>query len=457
MWKTLRTSLLPFAQGFPQVRCQGDGGPLWKTPRTFLRLRAWSFPRVTSVPVVTVVVALSAHPAQPVQRTSPPFAGPIVALTSPAPDGSAQPNLAADRNGRVWLSWLESRSGGGHKFQLASLQGTTWSRAITIGEGTEFLANWADFPSIFVTTSGTLAAHWLQRGVGTPYGIQLRTSSDGGRTWTRAETPHRDSASGEFGFVSFFDAPGAGLGLVWLDGRKPADRTGGAGQMSHGGDSGMAVRAALVKNGVPGEQAIVDPQVCECCQTSAATISDGVIVAYRDRSDRNIRDISVARFANGRWSAPSNVHADNWEINGCPVNGPVAAALGDAVAVTWFTMAGGTPHVNVAFSSDGGRQFGTPIQADMNATFGRLGMLMPAADRVLVSSIERGNAGVELVVREVMRNGRTSAPVAVAPSTSDRSSGFARMALSGRRVIFAWTEVDRGAPPRVRVASAALK
>jgi hypothetical protein len=120
-------------------------------------------------------------------------------------------------------------------------------------------------------------------------------------------------------------------------------------------------------------------------------------------------------------------------------------------------MAGGTPHVNVAFSSDGGRQFGTPIQADMNATFGRLGMLMPAADRVLVSSIERGNAGVELVVREVMRDGRTSAPGAVAPSTSDRSSGFARMALSGRRAIVAWTDVDRGAPPRVRVASAALK
>ena len=165
MWNTLRTSLVPFAQCFPHL---------------------------TSVPLVTVAVALSAQPAQPVPRTSAPFASPIATLTSPAPEGSAQPNLAADRNGRVWLSWLESRSGGGQKFQLASLQGTTWSRAITIGEGTEFLANWADFPSIFVTTSGTLAAHWLQRGVGTPYGIQLRTSSDGGRTWTPAETPHRD-------------------------------------------------------------------------------------------------------------------------------------------------------------------------------------------------------------------------------------------------------------------------
>jgi len=165
----------------------------------------------------------------------------------------------------------------------------------------------------------------------------------------------------------------------------------------------------------------------------------------------------VARFANGRWSGPSNVHADNWEINGCPVNGPVVTALGDTVAVAWFTMAGGTPHVRVAFSADGGRQFGTPVQADTNVTFGRLGMVMPAPDRVLVSSIERNNAGVELVVREVTRDGRAGPPVVVAPSTSDRSSGFARMALTGKRVVLAWTEVRRNAPPRVRVASAVLQ
>jgi hypothetical protein len=412
---------------------------MWKTLR-----------RTSPFPFALLALVDASQPQQtPVNS---PFSGPITALTSPASEGSAQPNLAADRNGRVWLSWLESRSGGGHRLQLASLRDTTWSPTVTIAEGTDFLANWADFPSIFLTSTGTLAAHWLQRGIGTPYGIQLRTSSDDGRTWTRPETPHRDTAAGEFGFVSFFEAPGAGLGLVWLDGRRPAKR---AGQEAHT-DSGMAVRAALVKNGMPGEQAVVDPQVCECCQTSAARTSDGVVVAYRDRSDASIRDISVARFANGRWSAPSNVHGDNWEINGCPVNGPVVTALGDTVAVTWFTMAGGTPHVKVAFSSDGGRQFASPVQADANVTFGRLGMVMPDPDRVLVSSIERSNAGVELVVRQVTRDGPAGPAVVVAPSTSDRSSGFARMALTGKRVVLAWTEVGR-APTRVRVASAMLR
>ena len=398
--------------------------------------------------VAALVLALQARQIPPGDS---PFAGGMTPLASPAPEGSAQPNLAADRNGRVWLSWLESRPAGGHRFQLSALQGTTFGRPATIAEGNDFLANWADFPSIFVTSTGTLAAHWLQRGVGTPYGIQVRTSPDGGRTWTAAKAPHHDSSAGEFGFVSFFEAPGRGLGLIWLDGRKAG--AGQPGQMSHG----MAVRAALIKDGTPGAQVVVDPSVCECCQTSAATTSDAVIVAYRDKSEANIRDISVARFANGQWSAPSNVHADNWEINGCPVNGPVVTAVGDVVAVAWFTIAGGTPHVKVAFSTDGGRRFGPPIQVDSKVTFGRLGMVMPSRDRVIVSSIERGEAGVELVLREVTRDGRPGVPVVVGPSSSDRSSGFARMAVADRRLIVAWTDAPRGAPPRVKVASAVLR
>jgi hypothetical protein len=417
--------------------------------------------RATRVYVVVAAAFAVAGTVLPfAQQRSPaetPFSGAFTPMTSPAPEGSAQPNLTTDRNGRVWLSWLEARAGGGHRFQLSALQGSAFGQPVTIAEGADFLANWADFPSVFATSTGTLAAHWLQRGIGKPYGIQIRTSSDGGRTWTPPRTPHGDSSAGEFGFVSFFEAPGSGLGLIWLDGRK--DGAGQAGHMSHG----MAVRAASIKDGTPGEQVVVDPSVCECCQTSAARTSDGVIVAYRDKSDAGIRDISVARFANGQWSAPSNVHADNWAINGCPVNGPVVTAVGNAVAVAWFTMAGGPPHVRVAFSTDGGRRFGAPIQVDSKTTFGRLGMVMPSADRVIVSSIERGDEGVELVLREVTRDGRAGVPVVVGPSSSDRSSGFARMAAvsasrtADRRLIVAWTDTPRGAPTRVRVASAPLR
>jgi hypothetical protein len=381
-----------------------------------------------------------------------PFRGAFDVIATPAADGAAEPNLATDAKGRVWLTWLEPVAGIGHRFQMSSLAGRQWSKPVTIAEG-RLLANWADFPSLFVSSDGTMAAHWLDSGAGKPYGIRVRTSRDAGRTWTPATTPHKDTAAGEFGFVSFYDAPGGGVGMVWLDGRN----AGGHGAEGHGA---MALRSTLLKNGASGEQAIVDARVCECCQTSAARAGDAVLVVYRDRSDKEIRDTSIVRFAGGKWSAPATVHADNWEISSCPVNGPVVTANGNGAAVAWFTGAGGTWATKLAFSSDAGKSFGAPIHFNAGAageTLGRLAMVMPSADRVLVTSLERTASGAHLVLRDVRKDGRVSAPVEIAPATPARSGGFARLARSGTKVIVAWTEVRQGSPSAVRTAVAEMR
>ena len=422
-------------------------------------------PRIALALLVTAApAAMGAFQSAPAES---PFSGPIVEQTSPAPEASAQPNLTSDRQGRVWLSWLETTPERGHRFRLSALQASGWAAPATIAEGTQFFANWADFPSIFTTSSGVLAAHWLERsGAGTyAYGVRVRTSKDGGRTWSAPVTPHRDNSPQEHGFVSFFEAPGGELGVVWLDGREMTAGHGAAPAAGGHGTGSMTLRATTLRDGKLGEEMLVDSRVCECCQTSAARIDGGAIVAYRDRSDREVRDIAVSRFVNGAWSTPTLVHADNWEINACPVNGPAIAASGRAVAVAWYTLAGGAPRAKLAFSSDGGATFGAPIVLNQDPTYGRLGIAMLDADRVLVSGIERGESGAHLVVREVRRDGRISVPMQVAPATSDRSSGFPRLVVTGRRVVFAWTEVKSGTPPaagsrpvtRVRVATATLK
>src|SRR3990170_4304624 len=66
--------------------------------------------------------------------------GPVTPLTSPAAEGAAEPNLAVDARGRVWLTWLEPRPGGGHRFRLSQLAGTQWAPPSTIAEGTNFFA-----------------------------------------------------------------------------------------------------------------------------------------------------------------------------------------------------------------------------------------------------------------------------------------------------------------------------
>ena len=408
--------------------------------------------------------------AQTPPDLGPPLAAALADLAPPPPPGATLPNLATDGKGRLWLSWLEPREAGGHRFRLSSIdlgRGATgspagrgagdpanqrWSAPITVAEGANFLANWADFPSVFVTSDGTIAAHWLERGTGrAEYGIRLRTSKDGGKTWTAPITPHRDPpAPVEHGFVSFFEAPGAGLGLAWLDGREMA---GGHGEGAHGS---MTLRSAFIANGQAGPEQVIDPKVCECCQTSAARTSDGVIVAYRDRSDGEIRDIAVSRFSAGRWSAPAIVHADNWKIAGCPVNGPAVAALGNDAAVAWYTMKDGEPRVQVAFSPAGGA-FSAPVRLDSAPTYGRLALVMPARDRAIVSFIERTARGPELILREARADGRAGAPLAVGAMTNARTSGFARLALVGRRLVVAWLDVREGAPPAIRVRTAEIK
>jgi hypothetical protein len=410
--------------------------------------------------------ALAASAGQAKQNAIPaPLARGFSAIPSPAAEGAGEPNLTTDAKGRVWLNWLEPRPGGGQRFRLSSLSGNAWSQPVTITEGASLLANWADFPSVFVTSDGTIAAHWLERAAARgAYGIRVVTSKDGGRSWTKATIPHPGSETGEHGFVSFFEAPvggpgfeapGGGLGLVWLDGRDVA----GAGHAAPGHAGGMALRSTFIKNGAAGADLLVDARVCDCCQTSAARSGAGVLVAYRDRSEKEIRDTSIVRFSGGKWSEPVTVHADQWEINGCPVNGPVVAAAGTAAAVAWFTGAGNTPKTLVAFSGDEGRSFGTPIRIDVDAkvTLGRLAMVMPSADRVLVSSLERTDSGAHLVLRDVRRDGRISAPVEISAATPERTGGFARLAASGTKVVVAWTDVRPGVPAAVRTAIAEVR
>ena len=88
--------------------------------------------------------------------------------------------------------------------------------------------------------------------------------------------------------------------------------------------------------------------------------------------DQEIRDIHVARLENGSWTASKAVAADNWNINACPVNGPMLSARGRDVAIAWFTAADRQHRSFVAFSRDAGRTFGAATRIDDNGTLGRV-------------------------------------------------------------------------------------
>jgi hypothetical protein len=390
-------------------------------------------------------------------------APPLVAieeLASPASPGSGQPNLAVGPDGRVYLTWLEPGDSARRTLRMATIesaaQGTSeWSAPITIAVGDDFFVNWADFPSLAPLPDGSLAAHWLVRtGKGAAYDIHLARSDDSGETWTPALIPHRDGTVSEHGFVSLLPEPDGGLSVVWLDGREYAAAGADTGDQDLHGE--MTLRTAIIgPDGALGEELLLDGRTCDCCQTAAAWTTAGPIVAYRDRTEEEVRDIVVTRRIDGRWTEPRAVHDDGWTIAACPVNGPALAAEGDHVTLAWFTAARDTPRVRVAFSDDAGATFSPPVEVDDGAPAGRVGVVLLPDGDALVSWIERVAGDAEVRVRRVGADGVTSRPLAIASSTAERASGFPRIVRAGDRIIMAWTVP--GPASQVRTLRASIR
>jgi hypothetical protein len=214
----------------------------------------------------------------------------------------------------------------------------------------------------------------------------------------------------------------------------------------------MALMHTTVEaDGSLGPEATLDMRVCECCQTSAAATSDGLLVAYRDRTEEEIRDISLVRYAGGAWSQPEPLSKDGWEINACPVNGPAISSNGEHAAAAWFTGAGDKLRVYVVMSNDSGKTFGQPVQVDEGQPDGRVDVLSLPSGGALVTWTERTDQGAQIRVREIDPNGVARPSAVVSGASGVRSGAFARMEQAGDQAMVAWT--GGGDIPRVVTAT----
>jgi hypothetical protein len=371
----------------------------------------------------------------------------IEGLPTPAGADSAQPQLTVSTRGAL-LSWIE-RSGERATLKFSERTARGWSPVVTAASGTDWFVNWADVPSVLRLANGTLVAHWLQKsGSGTyAYDVRLSSSTDEGRTWSPSVMPHHDGTQTEHGFASLFDMPGAGLGLVWLDGRGMREGHG----HEPAGDMSLRFGTFDRKWKQTGESSI-DTRVCECCPTAAAITTDGPIVAFRDRAPDELRNIHVARFENNRWTESKPVHNDGWRFPGCPVNGPSLSARGRDVAIAWFTAKDDQPKSLAAFSSDAGRSFGSPIALDESGSLGRVDIDLLPDGSAVAAYVASTPQGTQLRVRRIQPDGTRSEPATVAVLLNNRASGYPRMAVVGDEILFAWT--DRQGTSQVRTARA---
>jgi hypothetical protein len=418
---------------------------------------------VAALALAAVALACAGNPDEPAGR-EPARPLSLTSLDPPAGPGAMAPRLAPGPGG-PHLTWLEpigeAELGAAHKHRLllARLQGEggagQWSAPVELARGEGFFANWADLPGVAASES-QVVGHWLEKlGEATyAYGVQLTHWRDDGSTWEPTGLLHDDDSPQEHGFVSWVALPDGSLRAFWLDGREMGGEEGAtAGHGGHDGHGGgpMQLRTTRVVDGVPEPSELLDPKICECCPTGAAMTSRGPLVVYRGRSDQEIRDIRIVRAEGESWSAPSLVHADGWEIHGCPVNGPAVAAEGDRVAVAWFTGAEGRARVLLAFSEDAGESFGEPLKIDGQSPLGRVDVAMAADGGALVSWMASGEDGAELRLRHAAPDGSLGPPGLVTATTAQRSAGIPRMLRYGDALLFVW--VEDAQPSRLRAAT----
>ena len=407
--------------------------------------------------------AAAASPA----NTDPSVAHAVHEWPLPAAAGSAQPDLSTTPDGRLLLAWVNRTEGRRSALQFVAMadNGHWQSAARTIVVGNTLMANWANTPHIAQTADGALWIQFMQQAGesgGEAGNVALSRSTDGGFNWASPIAVNDDGVEAEHGFAALWPASRDTIGVAWLDGRDNVeggmDHDAGAamkhGNMSHDGrdmhaGGRTALRAAVFDMNLQRSgEAVVDAKTCDCCQTAIAATSRGPLLVYRDRSDKEIRDIAAVRYDGKAWGKPVSVHADGWEMPGCPVNGPAVAAVGDAALVAWYTEAGGTPSVRVARSEDAGDSFAAPVTLDEGeAVQGRVALALDAT-QAWILRIREDAAGQSLwLSRRTADLKREYQRLEVAKLQGrGRGTGFPKIALRGGDAYVAWTDVADGSP-----------
>lgn len=359
---------------------------------------------------------------------------------------AAQPSVTVDPKEGFVVTWQEKEGeGSALRYAVFDPAGVEQRRGL-VSSGKDRFVNSADFPNLAVLDNGDWVTFWLQKTASGTYAYEMRSvrSRDRGQTWDAPVLIHRDGTPTEHGFVSMVPAGEDRVRMIWLDGREMASSADAHGE---GGDEHMTIRSAVLdRKGNLTEERELDALTCACCQTDLARGASSTVAVYRDRSPKEIRDIGAVLFsAKGTASAPKRIHADNWTMPGCPVNGPALAARGDRFLVAWPTMANGPMAVRAALGD--GTRFDAPITLGEGES--ELGRLDTATwgDGWLVSRVTTHERTPSLTLSTLSAEGAVESTHSIASPVG----GYPRIAVAGEVALIVFTEPTGTGDSRIAV------
>ena len=346
--------------------------------------------------------------------------------SSPAAPDSLQANWSVAADGSPLLSWVEKSKDGSDSLRYAIHHGSGWTEARTVAAHRHFFHQPAELPEVIALSGGPLMAHWVElpkEGSEAEF-LYVSASADGVK-WTTPRVAHKDTSLVQHGLGSMVASGPREASLIWLQALKGED-----GPVS-------LMRTVISAEGGMVKEETLDSDVCACCPTSVVKTARGLLVAYRDHTPDNIRDISTIRLENGRWTASKNIYPDKWQLDACPVNAASAAAKGDNVAVAWYTASGDKARVEMAFSTDDGATFGKASVVSTGQAYGYTSIAIDDAGGAYVSWLEHAGDGARLVARHFSADG-TAGPVAQVAAGTRKNLGYPKIVRAGNETWIAW-------------------
>jgi hypothetical protein len=306
-----------------------------------------------------------------------------------------------------------------------------------------------------------IAVAWVSKRDGISR-IRLARSSDGGKTFAAAASPHDATLPGIRGWPSIAIDQDNVVHATWLDGRVAAHAKSMA-SMDHGDHAQHGsmrqdiYQAAWRPDGLSTESSVAT-DVCFCCKTATAIAPDGATyAAWRHIYPVNVRDMAVARLDDhGKtFSAPTRVSEDHWQLNGCPEDGPSIGVTSDGnLHIVWPTLLEGSDsHKAVFFSSslDRGQTFAPRMRLDSSSGFAAHPQMATSGKFIAVVWEESGTLGHRIVMQELSN---TVPSPQIGPGSVVTDSGkpsYPAVAMTTDTWLVAWTETTaKGSEIRVK-------
>ena len=356
-------------------------------------------------------------------------------VANPAGADSVQAAWSVTREGSPLLSWVETSKDDSYSLRYSIRRGAQWSQPRTVVANRKFFRHPAELPEVMTLSDGGFLAHWVEMPMeGSDTEFLYVSASRDGEHWTAPVMAHKDKSPVQHGLASMVSSGNREASVFWLEALK-------------GEDGPVALKRTVISgDGKVIKEESLDSDTCACCPTSVVKTARGLLVAYRDHTPDDIRDIAVIRLENDHWSPSKILNPDKWKINACPINAASASANGDRVAISWYTGAQNMPRVQAMFSSDSGTTFGKPVLVSTGRSFGYTSAALVEGGAI-VSWLEQGGDATRVLARYVSDAG-VAGPVLQVAVGSQRNLGYPRTVHAGNETWITW----RGADSKLQTA-----